>query len=211
MMLVKALFTLTLVVSVASASQDGTDITETTPVKAMDTAIPTTLVSTASTAESSSLETGETTSKLTTNENTTTVRAKKNRPVTSTTSQTGILQDESIDIGDVPVEGESTGESDGSLMQPVSSVNKDLAEWVKEGNWDEIEKFRQSMNDDEEFSKQLCPLITTFEQYQVLSERFRDHGMGPMFFVHGDIEIVKKAVAEERRYDDMMIISMVVI
>ena len=81
-------------------------------------------------------------------------------------------------------------------------MNKDLAEWVKEGNLDEIEELRKRMNDDDEFSKQLCPLITTSEQYKALSERFKDHGMGPIFFVHGDIEIVKQAVAEERRYDD---------
>ena len=47
----------------------------------------------------------------------------------------------------------------------------------------------------EEFLRQVCPVVKTLEHYNGLAGYLKSRKMGPDFFVHGDMEVVKEVIA----------------
>jgi hypothetical protein len=128
-----------------------------------------------------------------------TPQVKKRKIVSKVKENAIVLQDAPNEVEDVQA-GYNIVMTDLPQVQPAPVVNKQLKEFLEQEKYDEIEKRGDELGKDE-FLKQICPLLATFDQYKGLIKYFESHKMVADFFVCGNIEIVREAVFESKLYD----------
>lgn len=125
--------------------------------------------------------------------------AKKQRSKSSKRTGT-TLRDMTSTVVAVQAEGESTLVLASPQEQLVPLANKQFEELIDQENYEGIVELGKDMTD-EEFLRQLCPVVETLAHYNGLYECLKSRKMVPGFFVHGSMEVVKEVIAEIRDYD----------
>ena len=129
------------------------------------------------------------------------VRAtKKNQSSKTSGKFSSVLQDENNDIEDAPVEGMDI-EEDGSSQEQLTLLKDNQFEvWIKNKEYGKIMERGKNMTN-EDLVRQLFPVITDVKHYNGLKEFLKRRKMVTDFYLNGNMEVVKRIIAENPEYD----------
>jgi hypothetical protein len=127
------------------------------------------------------------------------VKKSKSKPTSKS-----VLKDETDTTEAVQTTEKSTEEVVQAQESSIPQINKEFEKLIDQKNYREVIRLGLKMKmKREEFMKQLGPAVKTLEQYKGFIEYLRKHKMVALFYVHGDIGVVREVILANSSIYDM--------